>query len=208
VSLHALAFRNPCSRTTPSADRKTGTGQKPKRGAHSVERAPLRNRVVGTYPARPLGRHQAKTERPSYKMRFANFDVIALHPLRYALRYDNSSHRRCVAECGLAAAHRAPRCGARRKATGQACRAPAMPNGRCHKHGGASTGARTAEGLARCRAAPWKHGARAADMRAAARLRGKARQVLAVSRPCFRTSVRREPDRGGGSSTALVCWSW
>jgi hypothetical protein len=43
----------------------------------------------------------------------------------------------------LAAADRAPRCGARRKATGQPCRAPAMPNGRCHKHGGASTGART-----------------------------------------------------------------
>jgi hypothetical protein len=80
----------------------------------------------------------------------------------------------------LAAADRAPRCGARRKATGQPCRAPAMRNGRCHKHGGASTGARTAEGLERCRRAPWKYGARAADMREAARLRGKARRVIAA----------------------------
>jgi hypothetical protein len=79
----------------------------------------------------------------------------------------------------LAAADAAPRCGARRKHTGLLCRAPAMANGRCHKHGGASTGPRTAEGLARCRAAPWKHGARAADVREAARLRGEARRVIA-----------------------------
>ncbi|HEV2268518.1 MAG TPA: HGGxSTG domain-containing protein, partial [Steroidobacteraceae bacterium] len=39
----------------------------------------------------------------------------------------------------LAAANAAPRCGARRKADGLACRAPAMANGRCHRHGGAST---------------------------------------------------------------------
>ena len=72
------------------------------------------------------------------------------------------------------------RCGVSRKATGQACRAPAMRNGRCHKHGGAATGARTAEGLARCRGAPWKHGARAADVREAARLRGQARRIIAA----------------------------
>lgn len=79
----------------------------------------------------------------------------------------------------LAAADRAPRCGARRKATGAPCRAPAMVNGRCHKHGGASTGPRTAEGLELCRRAPWKHGARAADVREAARRRGEARRVIA-----------------------------
>ena len=54
-----------------------------------------------------------------------------------------------------------------------------MANGRCHKHGGASTGARTPEGLERCRRAPWKHGARAANVREAARLRGEARRVIA-----------------------------
>jgi hypothetical protein len=51
----------------------------------------------------------------------------------------------------------APRCGARtRRET--LCQAPGMANGRCRLHGGKSTGPRTAEGLARCRAARWKHG--------------------------------------------------
>jgi hypothetical protein len=82
----------------------------------------------------------------------------------------------------LAAANAAPRCGARRKRTGAPCRAPAMPNGRCHMHGGASTGPRTAEGRERCRAAPWKHGRRAAEAREAARLRGEARRLIAALR--------------------------
>lgn len=83
---------------------------------------------------------------------------------------------------GLAAADAAPRCGAKRKATGQPCRAPAMPNGRCHKHGGASTGPRTAEGVERCRRAPWKHGARAAEARKAAWERGRVRRLIAALR--------------------------
>jgi hypothetical protein len=58
----------------------------------------------------------------------------------------------------LIKANSAPRCGARRKSTGQPCRAPAMPNGRCRVHGGASTGPRTPEGLERSRKARWKHG--------------------------------------------------
>ena len=33
-----------------------------------------------------------------------------------------------------------------------------MRNGRCRMHGGASTGPRTLEGLARSRRANWKHG--------------------------------------------------
>ena len=59
----------------------------------------------------------------------------------------------------------APRCGARTRCGGE-CRQPAMPNGRCRLHGGLSTGPRTAEGLARCRRARWKHGARSAQVRA------------------------------------------
>jgi hypothetical protein len=55
-----------------------------------------------------------------------------------------------------------------------------MPNGRCHKHGGASTGPRTAEGRERCRAAALKHGGRGAEARQAARDRGEARKVLAA----------------------------
>ena len=80
----------------------------------------------------------------------------------------------------LAVAGAAPRCGARRKRTFERCRAPAMPNGRCHKHGGASTGPRTAEGRERCRAAPLKHGGRSADVRQAAHDRSEARKVLAA----------------------------
>ena len=79
----------------------------------------------------------------------------------------------------LAAAGAAPRCGARRKRSGEPCRAPAMPNGRCHKHGGASTGPRTAEGLERCRAEALKHGGRNGGARQAARDRSEARKVLA-----------------------------
>lgn len=52
---------------------------------------------------------------------------------------------------------KAPRCGARTR-LGDACQQPAMPNGRCRLHGGASTGPRTAEGLERLRAARTRHG--------------------------------------------------
>jgi hypothetical protein len=41
---------------------------------------------------------------------------------------------------------------------GIAWQSPAMHNGRCRMHGGASTGPRTAEGLARSRRLRWKHG--------------------------------------------------
>ena len=40
----------------------------------------------------------------------------------------------------LALANLAARCGARRKVGRAACRSPAIPNGRCWVHGGASTG--------------------------------------------------------------------
>jgi len=57
----------------------------------------------------------------------------------------------------------APRCGARTRAA-CACRQPAMANGRCRFHGGKSTGARTAAGLARCRTATLRHGHRTAEI--------------------------------------------
>ncbi|MCP2083953.1 UNVERIFIED_ORG: hypothetical protein J2W74_005218 [Methylorubrum zatmanii] len=37
-----------------------------------------------------------------------------------------------------------------------------MANGRCRMHGGASTGPRTAEGLARSKRSTWKHGRQSA----------------------------------------------
>src|ERR1700722_20290523 len=83
---------------------------------------------------------------------------------------------------GLLAANAAPRCGARRKCNGQACRSAAMPNGRCHKHGGASTWPRTPDGLERSRRAAWKHGDRAAEARNAARERGEAQRLIAALR--------------------------
>ena len=42
----------------------------------------------------------------------------------------------------------APRCGAKTR-KGTPCKGPAMRNGRCRMHGGASTGPRTRAGLAR-----------------------------------------------------------
>ena len=59
----------------------------------------------------------------------------------------------------------APRCAARTRA-GTACRSPAMVNGRCRMHGGASTGARTAAGRAVLSRAAWKHGCLSAATRA------------------------------------------
>jgi hypothetical protein len=43
----------------------------------------------------------------------------------------------------MQSAHSAPRCSAHARTTGQACRSPAMDNGRCRMHGGKSTGAPT-----------------------------------------------------------------
>lgn len=52
-----------------------------------------------------------------------------------------------------------PRCGARTKATGQPCRARALPNGRCKFHGGLSTGPKTPEGKRRALAnLRWQRG--------------------------------------------------
>jgi hypothetical protein len=56
------------------------------------------------------------------------------------------------------------RCGARTR-TGTHCLRWPMPNGRCRLHGGCSTGPRTAEGLARIRAARTIHGGCGAEMR-------------------------------------------
>jgi len=58
---------------------------------------------------------------------------------------------------------KSPRCGARTRA-GCGCRQPAMANGRCRLHGGLSTGPRTPEGLARCRAARLQHGYRSGEV--------------------------------------------
>jgi hypothetical protein len=63
----------------------------------------------------------------------------------------------------------APRCGALTRA-GTPCKGPAMPNGRCRMHGGASTGPRTPEGLQRIVKARTVHGRYGAEMRELRRL--------------------------------------
>lgn len=45
------------------------------------------------------------------------------------------------------------KCEAYARSTGKPCRAPAMTNGRCPRHGGLSTGAKTPEGKAKALAA-------------------------------------------------------
>lgn len=67
-------------------------------------------------------------------------------------------------------------CGARTR-SGKPCATPGMRNGRCRMHGGASTGPRTTEGLARCAAAATKHGRRNAEARSWAALRSEARAL-------------------------------
>ena len=79
-------------------------------------------------------------------------------------------------------ANAVPRCGAKGKRTGQPCRGAAMLNGRCRMHGGGSTGARTPEGQARCRAASWKHGQRDAEARHRAHQRAEAGRLAAAIR--------------------------
>jgi hypothetical protein len=69
----------------------------------------------------------------------------------------------------LALAHACPRCGARTRA-GLPCKGQAMRNGRCYRHGGASTGPRTPEGLQRIVKARTVHGAYGAEMRELRRL--------------------------------------
>jgi hypothetical protein len=61
--------------------------------------------------------------------------------------------------------HAAPRCGAHAR-TGNPCRQPAMPNGKCRLHGGRSTGPRTEAGRAALAAAHTKHGHYGAEARA------------------------------------------
>ena len=63
----------------------------------------------------------------------------------------------------LPLAQSCPRCGAQTRA-GTLCKSPAMANGRCRMHGGASTGPRTTAGLARVRKARMVHGLYSAEM--------------------------------------------
>ena len=93
----------------------------------------------------------------------------------------NPTHRLPDWRTTLPLAQSCPRCGARTRAS-TPCKAPAMANGRCRMHGGASTGPRTPEGLQRIVQARTVHGAYGAEMRTLRRLmralREEQRRVL------------------------------
>lgn len=75
-------------------------------------------------------------------------------------------------------------CGAKTRA-GHPCRGQPMRNGRCRMHGGASTGPRTPEGLARLRAANIKHGLYSREMielrRLIAQMKRETQQMLELA---------------------------
>jgi hypothetical protein len=84
----------------------------------------------------------------------------------------------------------AKQCGAKARTRGGApCKAPAMANGRCRMHGGASTGPKTEEGKARSRMAGYKHGGRSAEAirlrREAAEARRETQAILKIMRELF-----------------------
>jgi hypothetical protein len=67
-----------------------------------------------------------------------------------------------------------------------------MKNGRCRMHGGASTGPRTPEGLARCRRANWKHGARSAEGLASRRRWREKFHYMEASLEAIRAALRAQ----------------
>ena len=81
----------------------------------------------------------------------------------------NPVHRLPDWRTTLPLAQSSPRCGARTR-LGPPCRAPAMANGRCRMHGGASTGPRTADGVERIRVARIRTGLHTASMREVRRI--------------------------------------
>jgi hypothetical protein len=64
---------------------------------------------------------------------------------------------------GIDAANAAPRWGAMKRRKGTPCGSPAMANGRCRIHGGASTGPKTKQGIENIRKTHLKHGQRTAE---------------------------------------------
>lgn len=71
-------------------------------------------------------------------------------------------------------------CGAKARTNEhQPCRRIAMVNGRCHLHGGKSTGSKTPEGKLIQKMASWKHGMRSKEAIAEAKI---VRQIIKESR--------------------------
>lgn len=56
-----------------------------------------------------------------------------------------------------------PTCGAMKKGMGRPCLRYPCKNGRCHLHGGKSTGPKTEAGRQKCADVNWKHGLRSKE---------------------------------------------
>ena len=101
-------------------------------------------------------------------------------------RAPDPMHPRSVSESGrknhacvaVASEPTTPTCGAKTR-SGAPCRNLPMKNGRCRMHGGASTGPKTAGGLARWRQAVTIHGGRSKEM---AEFRRQMRELRAEAR--------------------------
>jgi hypothetical protein len=99
---------------------------------------------------------------------------------------------------------KAPRCGARsRRRGGKPCRAPAVRGKRrCRMHGGASTGPRTPEGLARSRRAHWIHGRESREAREARTAERWARQPTEAEKQAMMRRWAREHERAARRDVA------
>ena len=97
-------------------------------------------------------------------------------------------------------AQAAPRCCARTR-KGFSCEGPAMANGRCRMHGGASTGPRTAEGLARSKRSTWKHGRQSAAYLAT-------RREIAQAVRDLRATIQAFQNGGAGLEDVRGAWDY
>ena len=83
-------------------------------------------------------------------------------------------------------------CNAKTRSGGQCQRAGNPKNGRCHLHGGKSTGPKTAEGRARIAAAQFKHGNRSKAAIAAQRARAARGRAVRAELAALEAEVIRE----------------
>jgi hypothetical protein len=78
-------------------------------------------------------------------------------------------------------------CGAKARTNDyRPCRRISMANGRCHLHGGKSTGAKTSEGKLIQKMASWQHGMRSKEAISEAKM---VRQIIQESRTDLRSWI-------------------
>lgn len=108
-----------------------------------------------------------------------NGSPYPMHPRRSAVTI--SENPSCEA---VSTEPSSPACGAKTR-DGSPCRNLPMRNGRCRMHGGASTGRKTAAGIASHRAAVTIHGGRSQEMvefrRQMRELRAEARKLVELA---------------------------